>query len=123
MPGQTLLLLDAGVNLMLGVLLLWFPQGLVRALGLPIVGLFYRRILGAVLCGIGIALLLSGVHIAPPAVGLGLEGAVAINLSAALGIGWLLAKPAGKVQRRGRVILWLLVIALVVLSAVELGAR
>ena len=118
MNYRTLLLrIDAAINLLLGVLLLVFPQRLVDALGIPAAEqVFYPSILGAVLFGIGIALLLEQ----RSGGGLGLAGAVAINLCGGIALAfWLLfgdlALPA-----RGIVFLWTLVTVLVGLSAVEL---
>jgi hypothetical protein len=115
---------DALVNLLLGGLLLWFPDPLVSALGIPRAQpAFYPGILGAVLVGIGLALVLewrreSGQE--HP--GLGLAGAIAINLSGGLALaGWLafgdLSLPA-----RGRFLLWALAAVLVLLSSFE-GSR
>jgi hypothetical protein len=57
---KRLLVIDAIVNLALGVLLLLFPAGIVNLLGLPVTNTdFYASILGAVLFGIGIALISS----------------------------------------------------------------
>jgi len=56
---KRLLIIDAAVNLVLGMLLLLFPAGIVALLGLPPTNTdFYASILGAVLFGIGIALLI-----------------------------------------------------------------
>ena len=72
-----LLLVDAIINLLLGVLLLFFPARLVEAIGIPATEQsFYPSILGAVLFGIGVALLIQRRNDR----GLGLTGAVAINL-------------------------------------------
>ncbi len=58
--GHRILLASDGiVNLVLGTLLLLFPAGLVELLGLPLTNTyFYASILGAVIFGIGLALLL-----------------------------------------------------------------
>ena len=56
---RRLLLLDGLINLGLGALLVVFPDALVQALGVPPADTrFYPSVLGAVLLGIGIALLL-----------------------------------------------------------------
>ncbi len=56
-------------------------------------------------------------------VGLGIGGAVAINLSAGLAIGaWLLFSGADGVSGGGRAVLWLLVLFLVGLSGAEIVA-
>ena len=59
MRSSALLTVDAIVNLVLGSLLIVFPTGLVSLLGVPAAEpAFYPSILGAVLFGIGIALLI-----------------------------------------------------------------
>ena len=56
---KSLLLIDAIINLALGALVVFLPEGVVLALGVPpAVSAFYPSILGAVLFGIGLALLL-----------------------------------------------------------------
>jgi hypothetical protein len=100
------------------VILLAFPAGLVEWLGIPPAApAFYPGILGAVLFGIGLALLIeAGTQRGG---GLGLRGAVAINLCGGVVLGaWLvfgnLALPV-----RGVVVLWALVVVLVGLSTLE----
>ncbi len=98
MSRSTLLTLDAVINLTLGALLVVFPDPVVSALGIPGTDVtFYPSILGAVLVGIGIALVVERVR---GATGLGLVGAVSINLTAGLVLAaWLafgsLALPVG----------------------------
>lgn len=60
MPKKYLLLsVDGIINLALGILLIFFPTQIMVALDLPGVDThFYVNILGAVLFGIGLALLL-----------------------------------------------------------------
>ena len=118
---STLLTVDAVINLVLGVLLVVFPGHLVSALGIPSTEVaFYPSILGAVLFGIGIALLIER---ARGGSGLGLAGAVSINLcgGAAL-IAWLLFGSLS-VPARGRLLLWALAVLLVGLSSLELAAH
>jgi hypothetical protein len=111
---KSLLLIDAAVNLALGLLLLLFPAGLIGLLGLPATSTyFYPSILGAVIFGIGIALLLEWRSDVSQRHGLGLAGAIAINLcgSGALVV-WLLIEPFD-LPLRGYVVLWS--VALIVL--------
>ena len=55
MRSPNLLVVDATINLLLGLLLVAFPAGLVEALGIPQAEpAFYPSILGAVLIGIGV---------------------------------------------------------------------
>jgi hypothetical protein len=87
------LLIDAIVNLVLGIPLLFFSQGLAEVLGLPfpISDTFYPSLLGGVLVGIGLALLVQRVWGAAGVVGLGIEGAIVINLcGAATLVVWLI---------------------------------
>jgi hypothetical protein len=118
---KTLLLADAVVNLVLGALLLTYPQSLVEALGLPAVhSAFFPSVLGGVLIGIGIALLLAwrgGAH------GLGLDGAIAINLcGAGVVVGWLLVSP-DSIPTRGRWTLWTVAVLVIGIGLLELRHR
>jgi hypothetical protein len=123
MLAQTLLVIDAAINLLLGALLLWFPQGLVRALGLPVSDtLFYARLLGAVVFGIGLALTFEAWPIVGAGLGLGLVGAVAINLSAAATLAWLLAAARVEMNVGGKALLWTVVGILAALSLMEVLA-
>ena len=116
-----LLAVDGAINLALGVALVAFPRGLVRALGIPTVeNAFYPSVLGGVLVGIGIALFLERRGRRSGPVGLGLAGAVAINLCGGLVLAWWLALGGLDLPLRGRVFLWALVVLLVGLSGVEL---
>ncbi|MGD8891321.1 MAG: hypothetical protein PVF53_23080 [Desulfobacterales bacterium] len=57
--NKTLPLIDGIVNLLLGILLLLFPLGIAELVGAPLPNThFYPTILGAVIFGIGIALLI-----------------------------------------------------------------
>lgn len=117
MRRSTLLSLDAVANLALGLLLIAFPAGVVEFLGIPGADShFYPNILGAVLFGIGIALFI-GRKGSPH--GLGLGGAISINLCGGVVLGlWLLLGDL-QVPLRGNTLLWLLVAFLVGLSAIE----
>jgi hypothetical protein len=119
MKPANLLVVDAGINLVLGILLVVFPQGLVSALGIPDAAQgFYPNILGGVLFGIGIALLIERYG---GTSGLGLAGAASINLCGGLVLtGWLLFGSLA-LPLRGSLLLWGLALVLVVLSSVELA--
>jgi hypothetical protein len=121
MRVATLLMLDAAINLVLGALLLVFPAPFVGALGVPpSESAFYPSLLGAVLLGIGIALLLQRYRAAD---GLGLMGALSINLSGGFVLaGWLLLGHLG-LPWRGRVLLWALVLILAGISTIELAVH
>ena len=75
------LLIDAVVNLLLGLPLVFFPHQTAALLGLPDPGsLLYASLLGAVLVGIGLALIIECRGTRLPSSGLGLGGALSINL-------------------------------------------
>ena len=121
---RTLLAIDGIVNLLLGMLLLLFPAGLLELIGAPPTStLFYTSILGAVIFGIGIALFvelfggLSGFR------GLGLAGAIAINLcGGGVLLGWLLVGTLD-IPLRGRIIGWVVALVVLGIGAVEIATR
>jgi len=121
MIGRNLLLLvDAIINMLLGVLLLLFPARLIEIIGIPAAEhTFYPSILGAVLFGIGLALLIQR----KDRDGLGLAGAVVINLCGGIVLGLWLLFGSLALPTRGLVVLWGLVVILVGLSAIELLAN
>ena len=126
MVGRSqLLTLDGVANLLFGLFLLASPRSLFETFGLPWPGRgLYATILGGVLVGIGIALMLESRGRVEGLVGLGLGGAVAINLTAGLAIAaWLLLSGANGVSSGGRVVLWLLALFLVGLSSAEIVAH
>ena len=110
---KRLLFLDALINLVLGALLIFFPRSLVEVLGIPgVESAFYPSILGAVLFGIGLALLIER----GSGGGLGLRGAVTINLSGGMGLGLWLIFGELEIPLHGQILLWGLT-ALLVASA------
>ena len=118
---KLLLILDGIVNLLLGLLLLLFPFGMAELLGVPDPGLnLYPSLLGAVLFGIGVALLLEAYAGKKGIRGLGLEGAIAINLcgSGVLVI-WLLVSPFA-IPAQGYIILWTIAVLVLAIGFVEL---
>jgi hypothetical protein len=126
MKKESALLLagDAATNLLLGLALLLFPAGLGDLLGLPPAGsYFYSSILGGVLSGIGIALALEWLGLPAGGRGLGLEGAIAINLcgGGAL-LAWLLLGRLS-LPLKGLVTLWVVALLVVGLGLVELFSR
>jgi hypothetical protein len=118
MKESILLLLDGIGNVLLGVPLIVYPTGVARLLGIPFAGhAFYPIILGAVFIGIGIALLIE--RFSKRVKGLGLGGAMSINLIFGFILGlWLLGSGA-QLPIRGNVLLWLLVVVLVGISGSE----
>jgi hypothetical protein len=119
---RILLAIDGSVNLLLGILLLSFPAGLIEILGLPsATNYFYASILGGVIFGIGIALLVE-LWGAPRRVrGLGLGGAIAINVcGSAVLIGWLIAGNL-VLPLRGKVILWIVAVLVLGIGMIEVA--
>jgi hypothetical protein len=120
---RILLGVDASVNLLLGVALLSFPAGTLEFLGLPPTGTyFYATLLGGVILGIGIALCVELWGAARGIRGLGLGGAIAINIpGAGVVLVWLLMGGL-ELSSRGRAILWVVVVVVLGLAAVEIVA-
>jgi hypothetical protein len=122
---KILLYIDASINFILGMLLLssvFLSTQLTRFLGVPTVEqAFYPSILGGVFIGITVALLLEAnrtVDFKP--VGLGLMGAVVINLcGGSVLLCWLVFGNLG-LPMHGRIFLWILSVLLVGLSGIEL---
>ena len=125
--SKKLLRIDAVINLLLGALLLLsipFPKQLSELLGVPTIEQgFYSSIMGGVFVGIGISLLVeSNRQTDQVMVGLGLAGAIAINLCGGLVLlGWLLFGNLN-LPLRGSIFLWGIDIILVGISSVELIA-
>lgn len=106
MQSLKILLADAAINLILGFLLLIFSRPLIDILGVPGTEVtFYPNILGGVLLGIGIALLIECYRSPVGLVGLGLGGAIAINLCGGLVLAvWLIFGDL-KIPFRGQIFL------------------
>lgn len=116
-----LILVDSGVNLFLGVILLANSYPIVNILGLPKTDQnFYPNILGAVLFGIGIALLIEyrrrGLF-----VGLRLGGAICINLIGGTVLFLWLVFGNLNIPVHGKIALWVLAFILVEISSFELS--
>jgi hypothetical protein len=104
---KILLVIDCSVNLILGVLLLLFPVGVIDLLGLPSTNTyFYPVILGAVIFGIGLALLLELIGYEKNIRGLGLGGAITINLVGSIVLIIWLVFASLTMPLRGWIILW-----------------
>jgi hypothetical protein len=104
-------------------ILLLFPAGLLDFLGLPETStFFYPSIHGAVIFSIGIALLLELVGGGARVRGLGLGGAIAIDLcgGGALWV-WLLAVPLA-VPLRGKIVLWVVAALVLAMGVAEIAA-
>jgi hypothetical protein len=117
----TLFIIDAVVDLALGFFLVFFPVKVLELLGLPVEAPpFYAVILGGVLIGIGIALLFEACNGHRRVNGLGLGGAMIINLFAALTLAALLISGRMFIPLRGYLILLGLTFFLLLLCGVEL---
>jgi hypothetical protein len=119
--AQQLLWIETLLKLSGGVTLALFPFTTARLLGLPVsaAGL-WPRLLGAVLIGLAGAAFIEGST--PGSRGLGLAGAVLINLVSAAMLIVLLMLERAAATMRGRGALWALAIGLVILSLFEIGA-
>jgi NO-binding membrane sensor protein with MHYT domain len=117
----SLLTLDAAINLILGILLALFPRTLAAFLGIPMPeNAFYASILGAVLVGIGVALLVERYRGMLRVAGLGVAGAMIINLFGASAlVAWLVSGPLD-ISLRGRLILWGIALLVLATAALEL---
>lgn len=118
---KLLLFVDGIVNLVLGVLLIFFPAQIMLSLDLPKVETyFYVNILGAVLLGIGIALFLEYFAGNLGITGLGIGGAIAINLfgGGAL-VYWLLVGNLD-LTPGGAIFLWGIAIVVLGVALVEI---
>ena len=118
MLTDLLLLANALLFLVMGAILAAIPAATIAAIGLPAAQPgFYRRLLGAALIGIGLALMMTALPAGLS--GLGLDGAIAVNLSVAVMLAFLLLTGARKTPAGGKRLLWLLVLVLVALSALD----
>jgi hypothetical protein len=122
MKRKITLLVDAFINLILGVLLLVYSPKIVFFLGVPSTNNnFYPNILGAVLFGIGIALIIEAYRKnTNEFVGLGLIGAICINICGGIVLSLWLLFGGLNLPFKGLVFLWILDIILVVISTIEL---
>ena len=119
---NALLLIDAGVNLILGLLLIAYSTRLAEILGVPITEqAFYPSILGAVLVGIALALLAETFGATSKFTsGLGLFGAILINLCGGIVLLYWLLSGSLNLPLRGRAFLWGLDLILLIVSCLEL---
>jgi len=116
-PTSRLLALDSIINVVLGLVLLVVPSRAIAVLGLPETDtFFYVTVLGAILVGIGLALWIERGR-TPRWRGLGMAGAIAINLLGAGAVAaWLIVGPLD-LPLRGHIVLWA-VVAIVLATAV-----
>lgn len=115
------LIIDAIINFILGIVLIVYPIQFIRFLGIPeAMSPFYPSLLGAVLCGIALALVIEYYRLPTGLVGLGLGGAVVINICGACILIVMMVRHLVHMPLQGYLFLWILVIALIFLSAIEL---
>ena len=116
-----LLIVDGLINLVLGILMLFFPTRLIDYFDLPKTdNNFYINILGAVLFGIGIALLVERFRGQLHMSGLGITGAITINLcgSSTL-IAWLLFGNLN-LSPGGSILLWTIALIVMGVAIIEI---
>ena len=122
--SKCLLLVDAFINFVLGVILIPFPIKVVLFLGAPVVdNPFYASILGAIFVGIAIALFIESRRTETGFTGLGLGGAIAINLCGGLCLGFWLIAGNLSILIKGRIFLWSIFALLIIISSAELLAN
>jgi hypothetical protein len=121
---KILLFVDGIVNVTLGAILLLFPIGIDEFLGLPISkSTFYPSILGAVLFGIGIALFVEIFGFSRQVRGLGLAGAISINIIGAMALVFWLLFGSLSIPIRGQIILWTVGVVVLVIALFELFTK
>jgi len=119
---KVILLIDFIINLILGILLLAYSKKLAEYLGVPeIESAFYPNILDGIFIGIALALLIELLNKPDGKThGLGLLGAIAINLCGGIIlIIWLLSGDLA-IPMKGSIFLWSLSVLLIFVSGFEL---
>ena len=117
---SVLIELDGYGNIILGLPLLLVPNKVSNFFGLSMDQPLYPILLGAILIGIGIALLLecySKKH-----QGLGIAGAICINLTVGIILGFWLILNHSVLSNHGYIVLWFLVVILIGIGSIELFA-
>jgi hypothetical protein len=124
MNKSILLLADAIINLFVGCILILYPLGIGKIIGIPLVkSSFYPVVLGGVIIGIGIALIIEWFRKSKRFVGLGLGGAISINLCAGLALLIFLLFGDLSIPLRGYIILWILAVIVLGISFLEYFAK
>jgi hypothetical protein len=125
MPRKNLLLIiDGIVNLILGGLLLFFPAQLMKVFELPgVETFFYVNILGGVLLGIGIALLLEQFSDRSKMRGLGIAGAILINICGAGALVYWLVFGNLDLALNGSIFLWIIAIIVLGVACAEIISK
>ena len=120
MKASTLLGFDAVIHMIFGIGLLFFPDIVIGALGIPLPGTqFYASVLGAVLCGVGLALLAERFRRILGIAGLGPGGAICIKICTGGVLGAWLVHGRLPLPVHGYVLLWLVAVVLLILSGAE----
>lgn len=120
MNHSIILMVDAVINVILGILLITFHPKVIHILGVPEAQqIFYPTVLGAVLLGIGVALFIQCFRRPDGLAGLGLGGAIAINLCGGVMLAIWLISGSLNLPLRGKIFLWGLVAVLIGISAIE----
>ena len=118
--GKALILIDSIINLFLGIVLLAYSEPVINLFGLPITDTyFYPNILGAIIFGIGIALMIEYFR-KDEFVGLGLGGAISINMLGGIVLFLWLVSGKLDIPVQGMIIFWILDIILIGISSLEL---
>jgi len=118
---QQLLWIETLLKLSGGLVLLLTPMTAITVLGLPRTDSgFWPRLLGAVLIGLAAATFLEG-RFGGASRGLGIAGCLLVNLAAATMVSAMLVLGTASRTKRGVVVLWLLVAALLLLSSFEIA--
>ncbi len=124
LKNKILLLIDGIVNIVLGILLLLFPMGVIDFLGLPQTNTnFYASILGAVIFGIGLALLFELAGHAKHFRGLGLGGAILINIVGSMVLFYWLIFGSLDIPKKGQMVLWIVGAIVFLIGMVELATK
>ena len=122
MKKRITLLIDAFINLILGILLLCFNPVIYNFLGVPASDTnFYPNILGAVFIGITFALIIEAFgKKRSEFTGLGLIGAICINICGGLVLSLWLIFGNLNLPLHGQIFLWSLALILLIISSIEL---
>ena len=121
---KLLLTMDGIINLALGILLLLMPLGTAELLGVPRTNLdFYPTILGGVIFGIGLALLIERYGYSKNIRGLGLGGAITINVCGATTLLVWLVPHSLEISTKGTIFLWLIIILVYGVGTAEIVTK
>ena len=112
--------MDSIVNVVIGLFLLCYPLGVGEIFSLPkSEDNFYAIILGAVLLGIGIALFIEFKYYDRGIRGLGLEGAIIINIIAGIVLIVILLSGTLNISLEGLIILWFIGLLVIFIGVAE----